>query len=74
MKNIIKLVKKKLKIDTRGYTSKELKLTEQEVLLVVWHWHDTMIPDIFQNEYGQDLSEVCESEIEDIERIININN
>ena len=54
----------KIKIENGGYSSKEMKLTEIEILIVVKHWHDRMMPDIFQNENGQDLSDECENQID----------
>jgi hypothetical protein len=44
----------KIKIDNL-----KIELTEIEILSVVNHWHEEMHRDIFQNEYGHDLSEVC---------------
>ena len=40
---------------------KKLKLSEEDVLNIVKEWYVMgMCPDIFQNEYGQDLEEYLE--------------
>ena len=59
---------KNIKIDNCGYSNKKMVFSELEIVLIVNHWHERMMPDIFQDEYGNDLSEVCEQILEDIYR------
>lgn len=54
----------KIKIDTSGYLSKNIELTELEILIVINHWYLSMTDEIWQNEAGEDLEEVLDEMIE----------
>jgi len=54
----------KIKIDTTGYLSKNIELTELEILIVINHWYLSMTDEIWQNEAGEDLEEVLNEMIE----------
>tara|TARA_R110001592_G_scaffold102342_2_gene289039 strand:+ start:2385 stop:2570 length:186 start_codon:yes stop_codon:yes gene_type:complete len=54
----------KIKIDTTGYLSKNIELTELEILIVINHWYLSMTDEIWQNEAGEDLEEVLDEMIE----------
>jgi hypothetical protein len=56
----------KIIIDGSGYLDNVLELTEIEILATVRHWYLNMHPDIFQDEEGQDLDEVCGSIIDQL--------
>ena len=56
----------KIEIDGSGYLDNLLELTEIEVLATVRHWYLSMHPDIFQDEEGNDLDEVCENIIDQL--------
>ena len=51
-------------IDTTGYLSKNIELTELEILIVINHWYLSMTDEIWQNEAGEDLEEVLDEMIE----------
>jgi len=45
----------------------ELKLTEKQVIIIVQEWYTNgMCADIFQNELGEDLEEICEQKLAEI--------
>lgn len=54
----------KIKIDTIGYLSKNIELTELEIFLIINHWYLSMTDEVWQNEAGMDLEEVLEQMIE----------
>ena len=54
----------KIKIDTTGYLSKNIELTELEIFLIINHWYLSMTDEIWQNEAGEDLEEVLDEMIE----------
>jgi len=54
----------KIKIDTSGYLSKNIELTELEILIVINHWYLSMTDEVWQNEAGEDLEEVLDEMIE----------
>jgi len=54
----------KIKIDTIGYISKNIELTELEIFLIINHWYLSMTDEVWQNEAGMDLEEVLEQMIE----------
>ena len=54
----------KIKIDTTGYLSKNIELTELEILIIINHWYLSMTDEIWQNEAGEDLEEVLDEMIE----------
>ncbi len=56
----------KIEIDGSGYLDNVLELTEIEILATVRHWYLNMHPDIFQDEDGKDLDEVCETIIDQL--------
>jgi len=55
----------KIKIDTAGYISKNIELTELEIFLIINHWYLSMTDEIWQNESGMDLEEVLQEMIEE---------
>ena len=54
----------KIEIDTTGYLSKNIELTELEIFLIINHWYLSMTDEIWQNEAGEDLEEVLDEMIE----------
>jgi len=50
---------KKFKIDDE-YLDKPLELTELEIVTAVKYWYTRIEEEIFQDEHGNDLEEVCE--------------
>lgn len=50
----------KIEIKDGGYLDNKLELSEIEILATVRHWYLRMHSDIFQDEDGKDLDEVCE--------------
>ena len=54
----------KIEIDTTGYLSKNIELTELEILIIINHWYLSMTDEIWQNEAGEDLEEVLDEMIE----------
>ena len=55
----------KIKIDTAGYISKNIELTELEIFLIINHWYLSMTNEVWQNESGMDLEEVLQEMIEE---------